>query len=112
MAAFLPILVANTHLLLVSDRVPQLDIAPSCRAAANAGVALNRSVESCQRAEMEARDKLQQEWGQYTDQQQGHCVRLSSLGGSPSYIELLTCLEIDKASKNLPAESRAGGVVQ
>jgi hypothetical protein len=112
MAAFLPILVASTHLLLASDQVPQLNITPSCRAAASAAITLNRSVESCERSEIEARDKLQQEWGKYTDAQQGHCVRLSSLGGSPSYIELLTCLEIDKASKSLPPESRAERIVQ
>lgn len=112
MAAFLPILVASTHLLLVSGQVPQLDISPSCRAATSTAITLKRSVESCERAEMEARDKLQQEWSQYTDMQQGHCVRLSSLGGSPSYIELLTCLEIDKASKDLPAESRAGRIAR
>ncbi len=112
MAAILPILVASAHLLLVSDTVPQLNITPSCQAAAKAAVTLNRSVESCVRSENEARDKLQQEWSQYTDEQQGHCVRLSSLGGSPSYIELLTCLEIDKQSKTLPAESRAERIVQ
>ena len=26
--------------------------------------------------------------------------------GFPSYVELLTCLEIDKAAKNLPANER------
>jgi hypothetical protein len=30
---------------------------------------------------MAARDKLQQDWDQYSDGQQGHCVRPSSLGG-------------------------------
>ena len=112
MAAILPILVASAHLLLASDQVPQLDVKPSCRAAANAGVTLDRSEASCERSEMEARDKLQQDWSQYTAEQQGHCVRLSSAGGSPSYIELLTCLEIDKQSKTLPAESRAERIVR
>jgi hypothetical protein len=107
MAAILPILVTGVHLLLVSDQVPELNITPSCRAAAGAAIALNRSAENCERSEIEARDKLQQQWSDYTNEQQGHCVRLSSLGGSPSYIELLTCLEIDKASKSLPPEIRA-----
>ncbi len=107
MIAFLPIFVASAHLLLVSDQAPQLDIKPSCRAAAGAAVTPNRSVESCERSEIEARDKLQQEWNKYTDEQQGHCVRLSSLGGAPSYVELLTCLEIDQAAKSLPPESQA-----
>ena len=112
MAAFLPILVASAHLLLVSDQVPQLDIKPSCRAAARAAVMPNRSAENCERSEIEARDKLQQGWSKFTDEQQRHCVRLSSLGGAPSYIELLTCLEIDKAAENLPPESQAKRVVR
>ena len=31
---------------------------------------------------------------------------LSSLGGSPSYVELLTCLEIAKQTNEIPAGER------
>lgn len=34
--------------------------------------------------------------------QRAGCVRFSSLGSSPSYVELLTCLEIAKQAKELP----------
>jgi hypothetical protein len=37
-------------------------------------------------------------------------VSLSGLGGSPSYVELLTCLEMAKAAANLPAEPLNGPV--
>jgi hypothetical protein len=33
-------------------------------------------------------------------------VRFSSLGGSPSYVELLTCLEMAKQAKELPEASK------
>jgi len=33
-------------------------------------------------------------------------VRLSSLDGRPSYVELLTCLEITKAANEIPAAER------
>jgi hypothetical protein len=33
-------------------------------------------------------------------------VSLSTLGGSPSYVELLTCLEMAKAVAKLPAASK------
>ena len=56
--------------------------------------------------------KIEQEWRQFTAQQQGHCVRLSALGGSPSYIELLTCLELDSAAKKLPDERQMGARIE
>ena len=112
MAVLLPILVASSHLLLAADRVPQLDVTPSCRAAEVAAVMPNRNEETCARSEKEARAKLQQEWSQFTAQQQGHCVRLSALGGSPSYIELLTCLELDSAAKKLPDERQMGARIE
>jgi hypothetical protein len=33
---------------------------------------------------------------------------MSTLGGSPSYVELLTCLEIAKAASQLPPSDRMG----
>jgi hypothetical protein len=35
-------------------------------------------------------------------------VRLSSLGDSPSYVELLTCLEMSRHVKELPEASKMG----
>lgn len=112
MAALLPILVASSHLLLAADRVPQLDVTPSCHAAENAAVMPNRSEATCAHSENAARAKLEQEWSQFTAQQQGHCIRLSALGSSPSYIELLTCLELDSAAKKLPDERQIGARIE
>jgi hypothetical protein len=36
------------------------------------------------------------------------CVRFSSLGSSPSYLELLTCLEMAKQANELPEASKMG----
>ncbi len=47
---------------------------------------------------------------QVTPRQQG--TRLSALGGSPSYIELLTCLELDSAAKKLPDERNIGARIE
>ena len=59
MAVSLPVLVAGSHLLLAADRVPQLDVTPSCRAAENAAVMPNRSEETCARSENAARAKIE-----------------------------------------------------
>ncbi|MGE5535746.1 MAG: hypothetical protein ACM3W7_09540 [Acidobacteriota bacterium] len=97
-----PIAILASHFVLVVDRVPHFNIEPSCSAAATAAVSPNRTPDSCKRDEKEARTKVEQEWGQYSASDKQRCVTLSSLGGAPSYVELLTCLEMAKAAKTLP----------
>jgi hypothetical protein len=110
MPALLPILLTGSFLVLASDRVPDLNIDPSCHAAATAATVLNRNEATCKRDEHDARGKLDQEWGQFTPTQRERCVSLSTLGGSASYVELLTCLEMAKAAANLPSEPLKGPV--
>jgi hypothetical protein len=104
MPALLPVILAGSYLVLAADRMPELNIDPSCRAAATASAVLNRNEDTCKRDENDARGKLQTDWGQFTAGQKTHCVTLSRLGGSQSYVELLTCLEMAKAAASLPKE--------
>ncbi|HEX3710893.1 MAG TPA: hypothetical protein VHV56_13530 [Pseudolabrys sp.] len=105
MPALWMVILASSHIVLVADHVPVLNIDPSCHAAA-ATIIANRNEDSCKRDEHDARAKLEQEWGQFTPAERTHCVSLSTLGGSPSYVELLTCLEMAKAVAKLPAASK------
>lgn len=109
MPGFLPIILIAPQIVLAANRVPELNIEPSCRAAAEAAVAPNREADVCKRNELTARGKLNDEWGQFTPVQKTHCVSLTGLGGSPSYVELLTCLEMAKAAKELPPDGRMTG---
>ncbi len=102
MAALLTVILAGSQIALASEQVPQLNIEPTCHSAAMAQPAQDRHEDVCKRDELQARDKLQQEWGQFTGTQRQHCVTLSTLGGSPSYVELLTCLEMAKATADKP----------
>lgn len=70
--------------------------------------ALGRSAGDCKRDDENAHSKLQQDWAQYSPAQRTGCVRFSSLGSSPSYVELLTCLEMAKQVKELPEASKMG----
>ena len=108
MPALMPMLLMGTQLMLVADPVPELNVGPSCRFAAGASIK-GRDETTCKRDEQDARTRLDQEWGQFNTEQRTHCVRLSSLGGAPSYVELLTCLELAKQSATLPPESKLGG---
>jgi hypothetical protein len=112
MPALLPIILTASHIVLAADAVPKFNVEQSCRRAAEVSVSLGRSTGDCKRDENEARGKLQQDWAQYSPALRTDCVRLSSLGSSPSYVELLTCLEMAKQAKELPESSKLGTIGQ
>ena len=113
MPALLPVLLLGTHVILAADKVPQLDIKQSCRSAGASSVmgpnSGTRNAAACEQDENDARNKLEQEWTTFTAAERARCTRISTLGGSPSYVELLTCLEMAKAAKQLPPADRLGG---
>src|SRR5262249_16077882 len=104
----LPIMLTATHIALAADAVPKFDVQRTCRPAAGAAVLPGRDSPACQRDETDARSKLGQDWTQYSATQRANCTNLVKLGGAPSYVELLTCLEMAKQAQELPAESKPG----
>ena len=108
MPALLPVILTASHIVLVADAVPKFDVEQACRRASEVSLSLGRSTGDCKRDEEDAHGKLQQDWAQYSAAQRTGCVRLSSLGESPSYVELLTCLEMAKQAKELPEASKMG----
>ena len=87
--AVLPILLVSSPFAQAASEVPDLDIGPSCRAAATAGISADRSEDACRRDENRARDELQRKWPGFAAAEQARCTSLSHRGGSPSYVELL-----------------------
>src|SRR5262245_8295819 len=108
MPALLPIILTASQIVLVADTVPRFNLDQTCRAAGEVSTSLGRSPGDCKRDEEDAHGKLQQDWTQYTSEQRTGCVRFSSLGSAPSYVELLTCLEMAKQAKELPEASKMG----
>jgi hypothetical protein len=104
MPGLLPMILAGSLIVLAADKVPELNVDKGCQAAATTGVRTSGSNDdsACKRDESDAHTKLTQEWDQFSKPQHDQCVRLSTLGGSPSYVELLTCLELAKQASALP----------
>ena len=100
----------GSQIILAADPVPKFNIGPVCRSAvaatATATATTTRDAAACERDENSARATIEQGWSQFSAEQRSHCVRLSSLGGSPSYVELLTCLEMAKGAEKIPAAER------
>jgi hypothetical protein len=110
MPALLPIILTASQIVLVADGPPKFNVKRTCRPAAVASVLPGRDASACQRDENDARDKLERQWAGYSPTQQQQCAGFATLDRAPSYVELLTCLEIAKQSTELPAESKAGTV--
>ena len=112
MPALLPVLLLGSQVVLAADHVPRLDTSLSCKSVgANSLMGPSsgtRNAASCEQDEREALNKLEQVWTTYSAAERERCTRISTLGGSPSYVELLTCLEIAKAAQQLPASDRMG----
>jgi len=78
----------------VSDKVPALDVAASCRAAAATGLSVGESYQSCMNDERSAREELVRDWASFAAADRSRCTTESSGGGLPSYVELLVCLQM------------------
>ena len=80
---------------------PTLQVAPSCEAAARGAVVLGRNKEACLADETTAQDTLKQNWSKYAASDKNECVGMVKTGGPPSYVELLSCVEILRDARNI-----------
>lgn len=110
MPALLPIVLTASHLVLAADAIPRFDVERTCRPAATAAVLPGRDSAACQRDERDARGKLEQEWTRYNAAQKRQCAGFAALDRAPSYVELLTCLEMAKQAQDLPPDSKMDAV--
>jgi len=79
----------------LADSVPKYDMARTCRLdhAAASGLAVTESMKSCVRDEKQAAAQLQKQWSKFPEQKRAGCVSQNTIGGTPSYVGLLTCLQ-------------------
>jgi hypothetical protein len=81
--------------LALASYVPAIDIDRSCRGAESAALPEDRAgaYQRCVRDERTAREELSKTWSQIPIDSRQLCTDLST-DSSPSYVELLTCLEM------------------
>jgi hypothetical protein len=95
----------GSSLITMAADVPTLKVEPSCKAAGAAGLMMGRTTESCMNDEKSAREDLVKSWSSFSGDDRTHCLSMVSTGGSPSYVELLSCLEMSRDAKKI-AEGR------
>src|SRR5262245_3797423 len=92
-------LAASGLFLTIADKVPTYDMKPTCRAAIEMMGSQGRTVESCMRSETEARAEIVKHWALAPQEEKTRCTQTALQGGSPSYVELLICLEMNRDSR-------------
>ena len=100
------LLVGSGLVVNAADRVPNLDVKSTCTAAIKMMGATGRTVENCLEGEHKARKDLEKDWSKLPTSERSQCVATSA-GGSPSYVELLICLEMMGDSRKHREEERA-----
>ena len=98
MRAFILILAlaaANApHIARAADAVPKFDIARNCKTETADAAGVGETQASCVRDEEQARSKLADQWDDFAREDKLVCIRETRLDGTPSYVELETCLEL------------------
>jgi hypothetical protein len=109
-----PVLPATLAVLLglatghaYADSVPDLNVEKTCRSAqvADTSVSDQASYDGCLRSERDAKRQAEQHWNTYTTPAKRQCEAQFKAGGYPSYVEMVTCLEL--ASGTVPGQDPA-----
>src|SRR5205823_3453652 len=94
------LVVAVPLVLAAADQVPSFDVRPSCDGAL-VNAAGGRGTDACVRAELSARDELATKWPDFPPSDRTHCVDITTMTRMPSYVQVLTCLEMARDARQL-----------
>jgi hypothetical protein len=105
-AATLLMLPAN---ISIAQQLPRFDIEATCREAQPLGPEDRDPYQGCIRDEGQARAELQRQWAQFDPANRTSCVEETGIGGYPSYVEVLTCLQMYSGAPTTPLKPRRRG---
>jgi hypothetical protein len=82
-----------------TDSVPKFNIERGCKLELSAGSVGNETVDSCKADEEQARNELIPRWTSFSPADKALCIKETQIDGSPSYVELETCLEMSPSGR-------------
>jgi hypothetical protein len=91
-ALLLPLVLPFAVTAAAAESVPSFNVEPSCKGGLDSP-GLNERYSRCLTEEKEARSKLEAGWSKYPASDRTQCSDTARMG-TPSYVELLTCLEM------------------
>jgi hypothetical protein len=79
-------------------QAPSFDVGRGCKTAGDN----EKAQQTCLRDEQGARDLLNDRWSQFAAADRTNCIKETSSDNTPSYVELLVCLQMADDVKKLP----------
>ena len=87
---------------------PKLDVRTTCRRSQPlTGRDQQTAYQGCMRDEADAQKDLIKTWSTFKPSAQAICVQETKIGGAPSYVEVLTCLQLDKEAGESRSRTRS-----
>jgi hypothetical protein len=106
-----PAMMVGGHLLIaVVDKVPDLNFDPICREGAAEIKGAKDDSAVCMTDEKAARDDLAKKWSEFAAADRARCIRLATNNHTASYVEVLTCLELDQEARKLRQGAMMPGI--
>jgi hypothetical protein len=106
--AFSMIALGTQPVITVEEGVPKFDIACGRRLdstqAFDLSAGLNETLKRCVADEQQALTQLQTQWSQIREPDEAQYTGETNIGGTPGYVDLLTCLQLAKTARQLPRQ--------
>jgi hypothetical protein len=107
----IPAIVVGGYLAVaVADRPPVVNFEQTCREEMTGDMRTNDKFEVCIADEKRARDQVAAEWSAFDPAARARCARTSTSGHAASYLELLVCLELDQADREVHGQGSTMGI--
>ena len=88
--------------------IPSIDVERTCRGSGGTllgnAPATESQIKQCVASEQSAREQIAGQWGEYTARDKARCVQTGVY--QPSYVEWLTCLEMERDVRNMNRNPR------
>jgi hypothetical protein len=96
----LAVLAVSVAAAAAQSSVPTLNLGMTCNPLDRSDFAIQIDTDRCLKSEHEARQKLAGVWTDYSVADQSLCTQTARMGGIESYVQLLTCLELQQDARN------------
>jgi hypothetical protein len=107
----IPAIIVGGHLAVAAaDRPPVVNFEQTCREETAGEMRTNDKFEVCIADEKRARDQLAAQWSSFDPAARTRCARTSTSGHAASYLELLVCLELDQADREVHGQGSTTGI--
>ena len=105
-------IIVGAHLAVaVADRPPVVNFEQTCRDETTRDARAGDKFEHCLTDEKRARDQITAQWSLFDPGARTRCAREVTSGQAASYLELLVCLELEQADREVRGEGSTTGTI-